>query len=146
MAYISRVHKDVVFNASAGATQSFNTSFLQNGGELLAAVYTQGTASGISTAAGITVRAQQSSMVLLDVTATGAAGVAVVNYPRALLTDTSGGALGFTSAATPPRLADVLPIGQECINIEIASATAGGTPAAASGGLKIGFDFYIRGG
>lgn len=143
---IQRITRTIVATASGAATQSYNTSYIGNGGQLLAVAYTRGTASAPSTAAGITITGQQSGIVLLDVSATGTSGVKTWFFPTANAQSTSGelksAATGAGAVLGSPLY---LPVAQEAINIDIASATAGGTPGAGSGGLNISFDFYLLG-
>ena len=146
MPYVQHIVRDIVATASAGATQSYNTSYLANGGELLAVAYQRGTASAPSTGTKILITGQNSGLTLLNVSATAASGTKLWFFPTGTAQTVSG---EIKSAATGAGAVvgwpAYLPVGQECLNIDLAGATSGGTPAAGSGGLNIRFDFYIRG-
>ena len=138
---VQRITKTCVVTASAGAAQSFYTSQIVNGGFLEAITYSKGTASGFSTAGNIQVLCDQSSQVLLNVTATGTSGVVVTYYPRAKLQDASGALLGAaTGAGAVVGVPGRFPIAREAIRIV---ASSGGT--ASAGGLDFTINFYVSG-
>lgn len=134
---MQRISLDMVVTASGGATQGFNTSSIANG-LLQAITYRRATASGLSTAGHITITGAISGLELLSVTTTGAAGVTVTYYPRAAAQDTSGVTLGFTSAATPPMIPQMIPV-DEALRAVVSS---GGT--GSGGGVMGTLNFYVQ--
>jgi hypothetical protein len=141
---ISRISRTIAATVSGGATQSYNTSALNNGGDVLAIAYTRATASAPSTAAGLTITGTLAGMEYLNVTTTGAGGVKTWFYPSVLLQDTSGAGRAYTTNATPPGVPAYLPIAAgEAFNIDLASATGAGQ-GCSNGGLGISLDFYLR--
>ena len=145
MSFVQRIRRTILATVSGGATQSYNTSLLANGGEVLAVVYTRATASAISTAAGLTITGQQSGITILDVTATGGGGTPITFFPTANAQTTSGELKSWaTGAGAVVGAPALIPIGQECINIDIASATGAGQ-GCSNGGLGIIVDLYVRG-
>ncbi len=138
MGYINRVRIPLAVTTSGGASQTFYSSRLAFGGLIEALQYTPATASGISTAANITLTAEQSGLTIWTATATGA----VTRYPRAAAQDVSGGQLGYTSAATPPPIPVRIPVGQEALKVVVSS---GGTGSGGAGGVKGTLDIYLSG-
>jgi hypothetical protein len=140
MSFITREQLAVSVTATGGASQAFYSAV--HNGHLEAVRYRRGTptttASGISTAAKIVLTGAETGLPLLTI-ATASAD-AMNFYPRAGAQDTSGGALGYTSAATPPSIPQLIPLGNERIKIEV---TSGG--AASNGGLRGVFDLFFSG-
>ncbi len=138
MGYINRVRIPLAVTSSGGASQTFYSSHLAFGGLVEAIRYTRATASGISTAANITLTAAESGLTIWTATATGD----VTRYPRGYAHDVSGGELGFTSAATPPPIPVRIPVGQEAMKVVV---TSGGTGSGGAGGVKATLDIYLAG-
>ena len=139
MSLITRIRLNANVTVSGGGAQTFYTSMIR-GAELEAIVYQKATVSGFSTAGHLAITAEQSGLVLLNVTTTGTSGVVLPYYPRALAQDVSGVPLGYTSAATPPGIPVRFPIANEAIKIV---ASSGGT--ASNGGVGFQLDLYLKG-
>ncbi len=138
MGFITRARLTPNVTVSGGAAQSFFTSLIANGAHVDAIVFTNGTASGLSTAGHMTIVGSQSGVEVLNVTTTGTSGVAVWYYPRAYAVDTSNIAYGYSSQTTPPRVPVAIPIAQEALKVTITSA---GNVSA--GGHSFTLDFYL---
>ena len=135
MAYVSRHRINATVTATGGAAQSFySPSVLQ--GHIEAIRYQPATASGISTAAHISITGEQSGIEVLTATATGI----VTWYPRAGAMNTSAVALGYSSGAAPPMVPALIPVANERLKVTF---TSGGT--ASAGGLRGTLDLYLSG-
>ena len=138
MGYINRVRIALAVTSSGGASQTFYSSMIVNGGLVEAVQYTKAAASNISTNANILLTAANSGLTIWDGTATDT----VTRYPRGAAHNTTGGALGYTSAATPPAIPVRIPIGQEPFKVVV---TSGGTGSGGAGGVKGTLDIYLSG-
>ena len=141
MAYVRRLRVNATVTATGGAAQTFYTDQIQ-GGFLESIVYQKATASGFSTAGNLTITAEQSGLSLLNVTATGAAGVPVAYYPRAAAQSPLAGTYSpATGAGAVVGFPEKIPLSDEAIKIV---ASSGGT--ASNGGVRFALDFYVSGG
>ena len=140
MGYVRRHRISATVTASGGAAQSFRTERIPGGGWLEAVVFTNRGTSGISTAANMSVYADQSSALILSVTTTSTGNVPGVWFPRIQTHSSAGVALGYTSNAAPPAQVDKFPIAGESVRVTI---TSGGL--ASAGGLAFTADLYISG-
>lgn len=125
--------------ATGGATQTFFTSDLHAGAEILAIRFRRGTtattASGFSTNAHISIAGEQSGIGILEATATDD----VTWYPRGYAVSTGNIPLGFSSNETSARVPVPIPVAGERIRVIVSSAGA-----ASGGGVRGIFDFYLR--
>lgn len=137
MPNIARHRVALAVTASAGASQALFTSDVITG-YVEMVHYEYGSATAISTAANIRITAEVSSREILNRSLSDTGGINF--HPRAQAQDTSGGALGFTSAATPPIVPTRIPLAHERARLEVSSAGA-----AASGGTRGFIDLYIAG-
>lgn len=132
---VDHYRSSFVVTSTAG-TQNFNTSFVANG-MLESIVITKAGASFFNSSGNITVAGALSGHVYMNVTATGASGSIVSYFPRAVAQSTAGVALGYTSAATPPGIPVLMPVG-EAFQLR---TTSGVLAAGASGRFTV--DFYV---
>ena len=137
MGYIERHRVALPASVSGGATQGFFTSRAV-AGFVEAIRYTRATASALSTVAGLVITGERSGIVILDATATGDGRTW---YPHGQAEDVSGIGLGFTSAATPPLVPRKIPVANERIKVEVASAGTASTVFSSGNFL----DLYISG-
>lgn len=137
--YIKRHRVNLNVSVSGGASQAFYSDLIQGGGFVEAVQYNQGTVSGISTAAHITITAERSGLTIWTATATG---TPITRYPHAIAQDVSGGNLGYTSAATPPGVPCKIPVAQERMKVEVTSA---GTIVGGTNVLTGTIDLYLSG-
>lgn len=126
--------------SGAGATQTFNTSYVANG-LLESIVITKATASALSTAANVLITGAISGVTYLNVTTTGAAGSVVGYYPR---TEARSNVLGLYSPATGAGAVLGFPVQYPIAEAIRIHTTSGATAAGASGGgAQFTVDFYI---
>lgn len=137
--YIKRHRVALNVTASGGASQAFYSDFIHGGGFVEAVQYNQGTVSGISTAAHITITAERSGLTIWTATATG---TPITRYPHAIAQNVSGADLGYTSGATPPGVPCKIPVAQERMKVEVSSA---GTIVGGTNVLTGTIDLYLSG-
>lgn len=137
--YIKRHRVNIEYTALNQASQAFYSPYLENGGLIRSIVYNRAAASALATGAKLVLTAELSSAPILTVAS--ATADTMVFYPCAGAQNTSGAALGYTSAATPPAIPVFIPVGQERIKVEV---TSGGASAAADS-AKAYLDLYISG-
>lgn len=148
MSYMTFIQNTYTVTASAGNSQEFFTSALQNGGflERITISKPTGTSNHLSSGAGLTLTGSLSSAVLFQATATGASGSVVSYYPRAAAQNTAG---AIYSAATGAGAVVGIPVRNpvgagEALKLTVASATATGSPNVASGaGLTFTVSYYL---
>lgn len=141
MSYIEHFRTTYSVTASgAGATQSFNTSFVANG-LLESVVITNATASGISTGANVLITGGISGRTYLNVTSTGGLGTIVPHHPRTEARSNTDALYSWATGAGAVVGFPVLMPVAEAFRIQ---TTSGATAAGASnGGARFTLDFYI---
>ncbi len=142
MSIVKKLQVAATVTATGGASQAFFTNPIV-GGQIESIRYRRGavltsaaTTSGIATGAHVTITGAITGVTIITATATGD----VTWYPRAAAMDVSGGAIGYSSAATPPPIPVPISIAEERLKIEV---TSGG--AASNGGLHSIFEIYYTG-
>lgn len=141
MSYVEHYRSTYSVTASgAGATQTFNTSFVANG-LLESVVITNATASGISTGANVLITGAISGQTYLNVTSTGSTNSVVAHYPRAVARSNTDALYSWaTGAAAVVGVPVLMPVA-EAFKIH---TTSGATAAGASnGGARFTLDFYL---
>lgn len=126
--------------SGAGATQTFNTSFVANG-MVEAFVVTKATASAFNTSGNLTIAGAISGMTYLNVTATGATGSVVSYYPR---TEARSITNALYSPATGAGAVVGIPIQMPVAEaFQIRTTSGCPTDGASAGGSRFTVDFYI---
>ena len=138
--YIKRHRVALDVSVSGGASQAFYSDYIQGGGFVEAVQYNQGTVSGISTAAHITITAERSGLTIWTATATG---TPITRYPHAQAQKVSGvGLYNSTSVVDISMIPTKIPVAQERIKVEVTSA---GTIVGGTNVLTGTIDLYISG-
>ncbi len=136
MAYVRRLAVAVTATVSGGAAQTWVTGRVSG---YLEAVRIVNGATGLSTAAHLTITGQQSGISILNVTSTGATGGGVTYFPRGRAVDSSNVTLGEGAGASAP-LPTYIPLDE---NISIVGTSMG--TVSGNGGRQATFHFYISG-
>lgn len=127
--------------ASGGASHTFYSNRIAGGGHIEALVYIPATASGISSAANLAITGEQSGIPILTAGFNATAHDRNTFLPRAGVVNTSGAALGYSSAEASAIVPDKIPIAEEAVKVVV---TSGGA-CSGGDGFTATLDIYISG-